>query len=99
MPPIGQTTLMVDHSQPLRISWTPEAGGDATVLLGFPNADGVCFCDAPDSAGVLAVDASLLSAVSGEISLARLTISSTSSGNAAIDLVGAVVNRGQIQVQ
>jgi hypothetical protein len=98
-PPIGSSPVLVDHTQPFEISWTPEGDGDAIVLLGIPSAAGVCYCDAPDSAGTLVVDADLLSPVSGGISLARLTVSTVTSSNASIDLVGAVVQTGAVEVQ
>jgi len=98
-PPIGSSKVVVDHTRPFEISWTPEGDGDATVLLGIPNATGICYCDAPDSAGILVVDANLLSPVSGELSLARLTVSNVASGNASVDLVGASVQRGAVEVQ
>jgi hypothetical protein len=98
-PAIGSAPIVVDHTQPFEISWTPEGNDDATVLLGIPNADGLCFCDAPNSAGALVVDSELLSPVSGEISLARLTTSNVAGGNASVDLVGAAVQRGAVEVQ
>jgi hypothetical protein len=98
-PPIGSSPIVASHTQPFEISWTPERQGDATVLLGIPNADGICYCDAPDSAGKLVVDSKLLSAVSGEISLARLTISNVTSGNASVDLVGGIVKKGAVEFQ
>jgi hypothetical protein len=49
------------------------------------------------------VDANLLSTLSvgqnGEIKLARLTISTVTSGNATIDLVGAVIQAGPLVAQ
>lgn len=98
-PPIGSSPVVIDHTRPFEISWTPEGDADATVLLGIPNADGLCYCDAPDSAGALVVDSKLLSTVSGEISLARLTVSNVVSGNASVDLVGGIVQRGSVEVQ
>ena len=91
--------LGMPHTQPFTISWTPAGDGDRVVLLGIPNASGICYCDAPDSAGTLVVDSELLSPVSGEISLARLTTTNLASSNASIDLVGAVVQRGPLEVQ
>jgi hypothetical protein len=98
-PPIGSSPVVIDHTRPFEISWTPEGDADATVLLGIPNADGLCYCDAPDSAGALVVDSKLLSTVSGEISLARLTVSNVVSGNASVDLVGGIVQRGSVEVR
>lgn len=98
-PPIGPTAIIVDHTRPFEIGWTPAAQGDATVLLSIPGNTGLCFCDAPDSAGSLVVDASLLGPVTGEISLSRLSIVSVTSANASIDLVGAVVQNGPVEVQ
>ena len=60
-PPIGPSPVVVDHSQAFEVSWTPEGKGDATVLLSIPRSGSVCYCDAPDSAGRLVVDANLLS--------------------------------------
>jgi hypothetical protein len=97
-PPLG-STLIVDHTKPFEISWTPEEKSDATVLLGIPTGTGICYCDAPDSAGSLVVDASLLSPVSAELSLARLRVSHVESSNASIDLVGGVVERAPVEVQ
>jgi hypothetical protein len=48
MPPIGPSPVVVDHSQPFEVSWTPEGKGDATVLLSLPYDGGICFCDARD---------------------------------------------------
>ncbi|HYQ27597.1 MAG TPA: hypothetical protein VER04_10260 [Polyangiaceae bacterium] len=98
-PAIGSAPLVVDHTQPFEISWTPEGDANAIMLLGIPNADGVCYCDAPNSAGSLVVDSALLSAAAGEISLARLTISNVASKNASVDLVGAIVQRGPVEVR
>jgi hypothetical protein len=102
-PPIGFSPVVADHSQAFEVSWIPEGNGNATVLLGIPYGGGICYCDAPDSAGKLVVDPSLLSPISveqnGKISLARLTISTVASGNAMIDLVGAVVQAGPLVVQ
>jgi hypothetical protein len=103
MPPIGPSPVIVDRSQAFQVSWTPEGKGDATVLLSLPRSGSVCYCDAPDSAGRLVVDANLLSTLSvgqnGEITLARLTISTVTSGNATIDLVGAVIQAGPLAVE
>ena len=102
-PPIGPSPVIVDRSQAFEVSWTPEGAGDATVLLSLPRSGSVCYCDAPDSAGRLVVDANLLSTLSvgqnGEIKLARLTISTVTSGNATIDLVGAVIQAGPLVAQ
>lgn len=103
MPPIGPSPVVVDHGQDFEVSWTPSGQGDATVLLSVPYGAGVCHCDAPDSAGRLVVDANLLRPLSveqnGKIKLARLTISTVASGNATIDLVGAVVQAGPLAVR
>jgi len=103
MPPIGPSPVIVDRSQAFEVSWTPEGAGDATVLLSLPRSGSVCYCDAPDSAGRLVVDANLLSPLSveqnGKITLARLTISTVASGNATIDLVGASIQAGPLVVQ
>ncbi|HWA78257.1 MAG TPA: hypothetical protein VG937_38240 [Polyangiaceae bacterium] len=98
-PPIGSAPVIADHTQPFTVSWTPGGDADATVLLGIPNASGLCYCDAPDSAGTLSVPASLLSPISGEISLARLTVATVAGSNANIDLVGAAVLRGTVEVR
>ena len=98
-PPIGSSTVVVDHTQPFEVSWTPGGNADATVLLGIPNGTGICYCDAPDTAGSLVVDADLLNPVSAEITLTRLTVSNVASSNASIDLVGAVVHKGSLKVQ
>jgi hypothetical protein len=97
-PPLGSTPVIVDHTRAFEISWTPEGNGDATVLLGIPTGSGICYCDAPDAAGRLVVAAELLSPVSGEISLARLTVSNVASSNASVDLVGAVIQKGPLEV-
>ncbi len=103
MPPIGPSPVVVDRSQAFEISWTPEGAGDATVMLRLPYSGGVCYCDAPDSAGRLVVDANLLGPISveqtGKIKLARLTISTVVSGNATIDLVGAVIQEGPLVIK
>ena len=103
MPPIGPSPVIVDRSQAFQVSWTPEGKGDATVLLSLPRSGSVCYCDAPDSAGRLVVDANLLSPLSveqnGKITLARLTISTVASGNATIYLVGAVIQAGPLAVE
>jgi hypothetical protein len=103
MPPIGPSPVVVDHSQDFEVSWTPEGAGDGTVLLSLPRSGSICYCDAPDSAGRLVVDANLLSPLSveqnGKIKLARLTISTVASGNATIDLVGAVIQAGPVVVK
>jgi hypothetical protein len=103
VPPIGPSPVVVDHNQAFTVSWAPEGKGDATVLLSLPYAGGICFCDAPDSAGSLVVDANLLNPISaeknGKIKLARLTISTVTSGNATIDLVGADVQAGPFAIE
>jgi hypothetical protein len=103
VPSIGPSPVVVDHGQPFTVSWAPQDHGDATVLLTLPYAGGVCFCDAPDAAGRLVVDANLLGPISaeknGKIQLARLTISTVASGNATIDLVGADVQAGPLAVE
>lgn len=98
-PAIGPAPLVVDRSQPFEISWTPAGDGDAILLLGIPNADGICYCDAPDAAGQLVLETQRLRLVSGPISLARLTTTNVANGNASIDLVGAVVRTGTIEVR
>jgi hypothetical protein len=102
-PPIGLAPVVVDRSQAFEVSWIPEGEGDSTVLLGIPYDGGICYCDAPDSVGKLVVDANRLSPISveqnGKITLARLTVSTVASGNATIDLVGAVVQAGPLAVQ
>jgi hypothetical protein len=103
VPPIGPSPVVIDHSQAFEVSWAPEGKGDATVLLSLPYSGGICFCDAPDSAGRLVVEANLLGPISadqnGKIKLARLTISTVASGNATIDLVGAFVQAGPLAVE
>jgi hypothetical protein len=98
-PPIGSSPVVVDHHQPFEVSWIPEGDGDATVLLGIPSGTDRCYCDAPDAAGALVVDADLLSPTSGEISLARLTVSTVATSNASVDLVSAIVQRGPVEVR
>ena len=98
-PAIGSAPVVIDYTRPFEISWTPEGDADAIMLLGIPNADGICYCDAPNSAGSLVVDSALLGAVAGEISLARLTISNVASKNASVALVGAIVQRGPVEVR
>jgi hypothetical protein len=48
---------------------------------------------------MLVVPADLVTPVSGEISLARLTISNVTNENASIDLVGAVVQRSAFEAR
>jgi hypothetical protein len=98
-PALGTSPIVVDHTQAFEISWTPQSGGDAIVMLEVPNGSGVCFCDAPDAAGRIVVEPGLLGPVTGDVSLARFTVSNVSGGNASIDLVGAVVKTGTIDVQ
>jgi hypothetical protein len=97
-PPIGSATLVVDHTVPFEISWTPEGDAEATILLALPTGNRLCYCDAPDSTGKLVVDASLLSPVTYDITLARLNVTTVTSNNATIDLVGAVVQKGPIEI-
>lgn len=103
VPPIGLSPVVVDHGQAFTVSWIPQGKGDATVLLSLPYAGGICFCDAPDSAGQLVVDANLLRPISadenGKIKLARLTISTVVRSNATIDLVGADIQEGPFVVE
>jgi hypothetical protein len=98
-PALGSAPVVVPSARSFTISWTPAAAGDATMLLGFPNESGICYCDAADSAGMLVVPADLVTPVSGEISLARLTISNVTNENASIDLVGAVVQRSAFEAR
>jgi hypothetical protein len=57
----------------------------------------------PTRRAELVVGANLLSPISaeqnGKIKLARLTISTVASGNATIDLVGAVIQAGPLAVE
>jgi hypothetical protein len=103
VPPIGPAPVVAHHLQPFEVSWTPEGNGDATVLLRVPYAGGVCFCDAPDAAGRIVVEANLLSPLSadknGKITLTRLTISTVAASNATVDLVGAEVQAGPFAIQ
>jgi hypothetical protein len=103
MPPIGPSPVAIDHSQAFEVSWTPEGKGDATMLLSLPYDGGICYCDAPDSAGRLVVGANLLSPITaeqnGKIKLARLTVSTVAGGNATIDLVGAVIQAGPLAIE
>lgn len=102
-PPIGLSPVVIDHTRAFEVSWTPEGNGDTTILLSVPYAGGICYCDARDSAGRLVVDASLLTPLSAEkkgtIKLARLTISTVSSNNATVDLVGADIQAGPLVVE
>jgi hypothetical protein len=103
VPPIGPSPVVVDHLQAFEVSWAPQGKADATVLLRLPYVGGVCFCDAPDSAGRLVVEANLLSPISadknGKITLTRLTISTVAASNATVDLVGAEVQAGPFAIQ
>ena len=98
-PPIGSSPVVIDHARPFEIAWTPEGTADATMLLGVPTGTGICYCDAPESAGKLTVDADVLSPVSSELTLARLSVSTVTSGNSTVALVGAVVQKGPVEVQ
>ena len=98
-PALGTSPLVVDHTQAFEISWTPQSGSDALVMLRIPNGSGVCFCDAPDAAGRIVVEPGLLGPVTGDVSLTRFTVSNVSSGNASVDLVGAMVRTGAIDVR
>lgn len=98
-PPIGSSPVVIDHARPFEIAWTPQGAADATMLLGIPTGTGICYCDAPESAGKLVVDADLLSPVSSELTLARLSVSTVTSANSTVDLVGAVVQKGPVEVQ
>lgn len=103
VPSIGPSPVVVDHGQQFTISWSPQNRRDATMLLTLPYAGGICFCDAPDWAGQLVVDANLLSPISaeknGKIKLSRLTITTVASGNSSLDLVGAEVQAGPLTIE
>jgi hypothetical protein len=98
-PPFKDAKVVTPQAEPFTVSWTPEASSDATVMLRFPNDRGVCYCDAPDSAGTLVVDGDLLTPIVGGISLTRFTISTLSSANASVDLVGAIVQKADFEVE
>jgi hypothetical protein len=98
-PPFKDAKVVTPRAEPFTVSWTPEASSDATVMLRFPNDRGVCYCDAPDSAGRLVVDGDLLTPIVGGISLTRFTISTLSSTNASVDLVGAIVQKADFEVE
>jgi len=99
-PSIGSAPLVIDHSQNFEVSWTPEGRENESVLLRLGAAPDVCYCTVPDSAAKVTVDSSLLSpGGTSTISLERLVISTASSDNATITLIGAVELSGEVAFQ
>jgi hypothetical protein len=99
-PSIGSAPLVIDHSQNFEVSWTPEGRENESVLLRLGAAPDVCYCTVPDSDAKVTVDSSLLSpGGTSTISLERLVISTASSDNATITLIGAVELSGEVTFQ
>jgi hypothetical protein len=105
VPSIGGAPLLVDRSQRLEVTWTPDraSGEDVLLVLEQLTDDGVlsCTCEAPDSTGTLSVDPTMLSRfatteLSGTVRLARTLHSSATTDNASIDLVGEVIVDGSL---
>jgi hypothetical protein len=99
MPPLGPTPVAVDRAQDFVVSWIPEGQSDESVLLDLDQfrSDTIvsCICTVPDASAQVTVDHSLLGLfgteqLSGHIGLVRTITSTTSSGNATIDLAGEV---------
>jgi hypothetical protein len=109
-PPIGATPNVVHASQGLTVSWISDNGGDdqVTVALGqqvAPDFSVSCTCTAPDSAGSVTFDSTLLSQFDAEASvgpsiwLSRSTTSIVHSDEANIVLVGEVGVAGTVTFQ
>jgi hypothetical protein len=99
-PPIGSGPIVIDRSQDLHVSWTPEGLADEEVLLTVRQiaTDSViaCFCSAPDSAGELTVDKAVLATFGVEqlsctMELERALTSTVLTDDAVVDLVSEVV--------
>ena len=99
-PSIGSAPLVIDHSQNFEVSWTPEGRDNESVLLRLGSVPDFCYCTVPDSAAKVIVDSSLLSpGGTSTITLERLVISTASSDNATITLIGAVELSGEVTFQ
>jgi hypothetical protein len=105
VPPIGPDASVVDRSQDFHLSWAPEglAGEELLLTVRQITSDGVtaCFCSAPDSAGELTVDTSILAMfaveqLSGTIEIERVIVSTVTGDDAVIDLVGAVAQEADV---
>jgi hypothetical protein len=98
-PSLGNAApLVIARDRDLQLSWTPDAIAGETVLLGLRQValDSIvsCFCAAPDQSGTLALPATLLALYAADpgscnLELERLNVTTVSSGNATIQLVGA----------
>jgi hypothetical protein len=104
-PAIGTTPLVIDRTQDLQVSWTPEGRAGENVLLAvqqFTASGGLtCYCEAADPAGRVTVSATLLGQFdtqqpSGRIRVERLITSTAPCANATIDLVGEVSQTGDV---
>jgi hypothetical protein len=104
-PALGGAPLVIVRGQVFSVAWTPDTGRDATVLLIMrqiaTTSVTTCFCEAPDSAGSLAVGTDLLGfyetdQLSGDIQLERLVVTSVRGPNANVDLIGAAAVAGQV---
>ena len=100
---VSGAAVSIDRARDFVISWTPDAGvTGATVVLTLRQvaiSAVACSCVASDAAGTMTVDAALLQHFApgqpgGSIQLARLTTTTLTNDNAAIDLVGAVARVG-----
>jgi hypothetical protein len=107
-PSFGPEPLVIDRSQDFQVAWTAEGESNATVLLTLrqvsPNSLVTCTCIQPDSARSIVMNPSLLGMFNTEpltttIQLERMIISTISSHNATIDLVGAVAVVGHVTFQ
>jgi hypothetical protein len=104
-PSIGAASVTVQRSQGFKVSWAPGPRSDDTVLLTLQQITSstiaTCTCTAPDSAGSVSIDSKRLLSqyvatkqLSGTIWLARTTVTTVSSGNASIELIGEVMVTG-----
>ncbi len=107
-PPIGATPSVAHASQGFTVSWSPDNGGGDQVTVGIGqqvSPDISCTCTAPDSAGSVTFDSTLLSQFDTQASpgpyivLSRTTTSTVHSGEANIELLGEIVVEGTVAFQ
>ncbi len=104
-PAFASGGFVVDRAHDLDVSWTPDGVADDGVLLMVDqtSSNGAirCTCAVADSAGTVTLGAALLAPfattqLSGTVALGRTTVSTATSDNATIQLVGEALVSGDV---